>query len=167
MAREIEARQRADAGQPPVPPKPHPLGGDRPSSAASSHHHRTGSVSGPPPPTKSAFEKSFGRLDEKSAEGQRVLGARPVHAKAERDDVRAGMDKRLGVLEKKDSLAEKVRASPQPPISLPNLSLPHHPASGRRCRESLCDGHPVPPGVSRGVCCGAVCRRLSLRHAST
>ena len=57
----------------------------------------------------SDFEKAFGRLDAESSEGQRVVGARPTQAAAERESGRRALEKRLDGLAKKDALSEKMQ----------------------------------------------------------
>lgn len=57
----------------------------------------------------SAFTQQFGRLDASSAEGKKVLAARATHSKADDERVHDAMKARLGSLQKRDELCERVR----------------------------------------------------------
>ena len=57
--------------------------------------------------TSSSFLHAFGRVD-KGAE-EKIMQARPVGAAKESEEARAALERRLGVLSKKDDLHQKVR----------------------------------------------------------
>ena len=89
-----------------VPLPPHPLGGDR----SYSRTVPASSTCVPPPRKASAFAQSFGTVDVASNEGKEVLGAKPVHAQAERDGARNALHQRLDVLKKRDELTTKMES---------------------------------------------------------
>ena len=64
----------------------------------------------PPPRKASAFAQSFGTVDVASNVGKEVLGAKPVHAQAERDGARNALHQRLDVLKKRDELTTKMES---------------------------------------------------------